>query len=443
MRIAIFGAGWYGCHIALSLEKKGHEVFLFEKNDDIFQQISGNFGIRLHSGAHYPRSPVTRQACLDTFERFKKTYPDLVVEHDYANYLLGKKDAVGQQSHVSALIFDAVCREFQGSEPINTEKWGYKNVISAYNMPEPSLLIGKPLREKMWQYLKNINVILNCQIDKIESNNNKMTLRSASNIYPNFDKVINATSYQALLPEQIPPFSIEINYQVCLGLLYRDSAPQKKPFSMIVMDGLYPCLMPYLSDDEETNKTTYLLTHGSYTLMNSSKTLKDAQSILSSIDEDFINNSVRPACEREMNRFWPEFGNRFSYSSFKATILAKPSTSSEYRSAMTYEYNNVIHIFPGKVSNIFNAEDETIALINNENIVEKQGFRYTLFGALNKGQTEIATHPGKDARNTSNIQTFHNLKQHFWTPAPVVLAAPKEFDDIAFSKGGIGYTLPK
>ena len=50
MKIAIIGGGWTGCHLAISLSKLGHDVTILERNTDIFQGVSGNFGIRLHKG---------------------------------------------------------------------------------------------------------------------------------------------------------------------------------------------------------------------------------------------------------------------------------------------------------------------------------------------------------------------------------------------------------
>ena len=36
MKIAIIGAGWYGCHLTLFFQKLGYEVTLYEKNNKIF-----------------------------------------------------------------------------------------------------------------------------------------------------------------------------------------------------------------------------------------------------------------------------------------------------------------------------------------------------------------------------------------------------------------------
>lgn len=425
MKIAIIGAGWYGCHLALMLKKEGHDVTIYEKNADIFQQVSGNFGIRLHGGAHYPRSPLTREACLHNFNLFRKHYPELVVDHDYAIYALGELDAGKEPSNVDAEAFRKVCEEFPGSQPINPQQWGYEGMVSAHRMDEPSLLVGEPLRERFRQYLKdaNIPVHYNSAVTGIDSKEDgRLDVQINNQEGEHFDKVINATGYQSLLPDSPPPCGVEVSYQPCLGLLYEDKKPQEKPFSLIVMDGLFPCIMPYLHEANGVN-STYLLTHGLYTIMASKPTVADAEEVLSRINDEFIKTQVQPHCEAEINRFWPEFAERFRFIGWKGTVLAKLKTSSEYRSAVTCEKNNIIHVIPGKVSNIFDAEQETKELLNpaSPHILEKDGFRYVAGGALDKGKQEIADHPEPHTRHTTNLQTYNHLTgQAFWTTAAPV-----------------------
>ena len=45
MRIAVVGAGYYGCHLARCLIAAGHDVLIFERNG-IFAGASGNSGIK-------------------------------------------------------------------------------------------------------------------------------------------------------------------------------------------------------------------------------------------------------------------------------------------------------------------------------------------------------------------------------------------------------------
>ena len=61
-KIAIIGAGWFGCHIAHQIKKKLNkfDIKLYEKEKDIFLGASSNNQNRLHLGFHYPRSKQTR-----------------------------------------------------------------------------------------------------------------------------------------------------------------------------------------------------------------------------------------------------------------------------------------------------------------------------------------------------------------------------------------------
>ena len=68
-KLAVIGGGWYGCYCALRLRKLGFAVDLYEAKAELFDGVSKNFGFRLHSGPHYPRSPVTRRECQISAKR--------------------------------------------------------------------------------------------------------------------------------------------------------------------------------------------------------------------------------------------------------------------------------------------------------------------------------------------------------------------------------------
>jgi hypothetical protein len=74
MRIRVLGAGWYGAHLSLALIEDGHEVEVHEIADRIFAGASGAIPARAHLGFHYPRSRVTRAACLEHNVEFLDRY---------------------------------------------------------------------------------------------------------------------------------------------------------------------------------------------------------------------------------------------------------------------------------------------------------------------------------------------------------------------------------
>jgi len=100
LNIAIVGAGWYGCHLALSLLQAGHEVTLFEATDSTISGASRKNQNRLHLGFHYPRNYPTREQSRDGFEWFQEHYSHLVETIDTICTLLPAKVAIFDFPHL-------------------------------------------------------------------------------------------------------------------------------------------------------------------------------------------------------------------------------------------------------------------------------------------------------------------------------------------------------
>lgn len=418
LRVGIVGGGWNGCHLALELKKQGHRVSLFEQKPDIFQGVSGNFGIRLHKGPHYPRSKATRDSCREALVKFCETYPELVVHHESAIHAHGEADALGNPSKVSDGAFRDVCYESPECTAVDPKANGFQGLISAYNLDEPSVAIGDRLRNTFKEKLgrAGIYVHLNATVDRIIHTEDTNRIQTGDGQYV-FDVVINATGYTSLLPQNIAdalPVDIGITYQTCIALVYEDQQPQEKPLSFIVMDGWFPCVMPAIDTNEPLQKK-YILTHGSYTILGSFDRHEEGQELLDSLDEEAIAARIKPHCEREITRFWPGFLDRFQYRGWKGSVLAKLKTTSEFRSSLTFEKDGVIHIFPGKVSNVVTAAEEVVPLINDiarrrHGVVrEWNGVRFTVSSAFHTHSKEIGDKPGLGEHHTSNLQTYVSL----------------------------------
>ena len=93
IKIAIIGAGWFGCHIGTELKKKNFQVTIFEKENDIFKNGSGNNTNRLHLGFHYPRSKITRKMSYNGYLKFIKNYPKFSKPLDNNIYAIAKDNS--------------------------------------------------------------------------------------------------------------------------------------------------------------------------------------------------------------------------------------------------------------------------------------------------------------------------------------------------------------
>ncbi|MBS3088763.1 FAD-dependent oxidoreductase [Candidatus Pacearchaeota archaeon] len=79
-KIAIIGAGIFGCCAALELARRGFEIVIFERADNIFTGASTINHLRHHYGFHYPRSKETVSEINSSRKNFEAEFGDSVSE---------------------------------------------------------------------------------------------------------------------------------------------------------------------------------------------------------------------------------------------------------------------------------------------------------------------------------------------------------------------------
>jgi hypothetical protein len=86
MKVAIVGAGIFGCLAAIEISKSVERVDIYEASDSIFSRATRVNQARLHTGMHYPRSFDTAIESLNDFHPFIERYPDSVriIDQHYA-----------------------------------------------------------------------------------------------------------------------------------------------------------------------------------------------------------------------------------------------------------------------------------------------------------------------------------------------------------------------
>ena len=77
MKIAIIGAGFYGCYLAKKLSNN-HEVHIFESKEKMCMAAIVNNQNRLHLGYHYPRSNETVLQIISSYNKFLEEFRDCV-----------------------------------------------------------------------------------------------------------------------------------------------------------------------------------------------------------------------------------------------------------------------------------------------------------------------------------------------------------------------------
>jgi hypothetical protein len=320
-KIAIVGAGIFGCSIALELEKEGYEVVLFEIENDIMLKASKNNHNRIHYGYHYPRSLETTRQSLDGLLSFVANYSEAILYGFKNYYSIAKENSLTNPSQ-----FEHFCKEagigFKNEYP--------SNEIMNPNKIAESYLVEEPIYD--WTKLQDIV--------KKKLDNSKVQVKYSTdftNSEESFDFVINCT-YSNL--NEINKFmNVEeqkFHMQDVIIPIFKSDIDK---IGLTVMDGPFCSIMP-----KGFEKNTFLLYHAKY-------------SILEEVASDVLkNNSDIVSCQeiliKDATEYFP-FLSKSKFDGFWRTNRAIPITNNDQRLSeiITYKDNpNYITIFSGKIT---------------------------------------------------------------------------------------------
>jgi hypothetical protein len=301
MKIAIVGAGWFGCHIANKL-KDGHDVSLFDK-DGIFSGASINNQNRLHLGYHYARSSTTRELCKKTFFRFKMDYENLLSSIPRNIYAVPERNSI--------IDFKTYLKIFADSDFQLLNHEYLKNISGAIGVNEK--YIDPFLAQKYFvQALSHLLTIKN--------------INDVGDLSSSYDLVINCTN------NNFNPITHQSFMEPCTIFLYEQI--EEAPFdALTLVDGPLFSIFPFyenivtISDVEHTpdSQLTYL---------------ERIQKI-----------------EDKIYYYYPEFHKKFQYHGRLSAVKAKPLDRSDNRAPVITMENNIINCFSGKIQGIYYLED--------------------------------------------------------------------------------------
>lgn len=328
MRVKVLGGGFYGTHLALSLLRDGHDVVLWETAERLFSGASGNMPARLHGGAHYPRSKLTRSACQGHFAEFMANYGQFthgvpcnvyaVAEHesllDFGTY----KQVLG-----SEIEFVTVARPAE---------LGLQNIEGAILTGERHVHVDR-MRDHFAAALDG-HVVYGAPRGGVDD--------------PAFDLVVDATF---CTHEQI---GID-RFEACLTVLLEGPVDR----SVTIMDGALPSL--YVWDE---NQGLCSLTSAKWTPLARRATWKDARHYLdhelSKVELDRHANEMFD----QMAGFYPRIRDEYKIVDYRTAIRAMPRSAADARLVDIIRVGErAVRIRAGKLDAIFHAERAIKAMI--------------------------------------------------------------------------------
>lgn len=194
-KIAVIGAGIFGCEIALKLCRHGYQVKLFEKSINILSGATENSQNRLHLGLHYPRDLQTATQSVRGYESFVNRYTNCVDASFDNYYALASNNSKTNLAEFRKFTEDA--RIFVTEvEKSSLEEIGLdpKRIDGLWTCAE-GVIDFNLLREQLLSEIEStgINLSLNNQVLEIDSHANHLMIESEKDGNEEFDFVIRST----------------------------------------------------------------------------------------------------------------------------------------------------------------------------------------------------------------------------------------------------------
>lgn len=351
MKIAIIGAGWYGCHIANYLRSLGHDVALFERNAAIMGEASGRNQNRLHLGFHYARDYDTRMQSRDGYNRFLERYGELTLPVARNLYAVAAQDSL---------------LDFRTYKTIMASSG-----IEFREIPEADISLP----------LKNVSGILETEervIDEVAartffegeladvlrvSHSLSVSDIDVTDDYVNvsgerFDYLVDATWSKLFALRQ------RVIFEPTLLFYYQNL---DEDFALTLVDGPLASIYP------TAERGVVTLSSVTHTPLGQYRTAEEAHNRLAKLNSEEVG-CCRSRMEAEILHYLPDFHDRFAYLGPQLSMKTKPLGRQDNRSCSVEVNGRLIQVMSGKIDTIFFATER---ILNAISIQEKQKWNYS------------------------------------------------------------------
>ena len=343
-KIAIIGAGWYGCHIGSSLKTLGFDVTVFEQHPRPLHEASGNNQFRLHLGFHYPRHHGTRVQSRDGFMRFMERYPYLSREVEENIYAVPRAES---------LIDFSTYRLIMTSTGIEFRETGDSSVpireVAGMMLTSERVLLIEQSRRYFHEQL-GASLVLNHRVAAIENEVDCVRVEGVA-----FDLLIDA-SWGQQLGMPMPFF-----YEPTILLYYETD----EPFPAVTfVDGplcsVYPTEAPSI----------YTLSSVPHTPLGRYGVIEEARRVRDSVSLETVAAKVA-AMEQQVSRYLPTFREHFRFVGPQIALKTKPVGNFDDRSCSVFRRGRTFHVMSGKIDTIFFAMERILSFIESS---QSRGF---------------------------------------------------------------------
>jgi len=363
-RVAVIGAGVFGCNVALVIANAGYDVVLLERLPDIIMGTSKNNTNRVHQGFHYPRDMQTAIECRDNHSRFETEFREALLDNFPNIYCIAEeKSLTSKDDFIKFCDVLGLSYTVIDLNSFSVKIEGCNLGISCQETILDSDILRNILRSRI---INNKRVTLLCNTEvaaiKKKSHQYELSLLPKTLSKQSFDSVINC-SYA-----NINTLTEQLGYEVCEGQYEYTVVPiislALPPTSITVMDGPFMTLFPY----GKTKK--FLLYHVEYSVIKTeiSKTLNREwldlhKSPFTGMDKSKHFNTMVKSC----SKYVPALADAklCGYLEAPRMVLPKHEQDDARPSFVTDYGEGYFTIFAGKIDRSLSIADLICLKLNN------------------------------------------------------------------------------
>lgn len=335
MKVAVIGAGLFGCTAAIHAARAGHDVTLYDKASEIMAGATKANQLRLHRGYHYPRSPSTVEECRQGLVSFTAEYGEAILHGGDQYYAIAKGSKTSVDDYIR--FMEAQKLEWHladmGSHLFNSD-----TIEAAFRVTEARVDYHK-LRSIVELTLKR------CGVDV------RLGQPAALSMRNRFDHIVIA-GYAGTneIATSLGCKAIELQYEVVEKPIVR--LPKRyRDIGIVVMDGPFGCIDP-------GEPGLHLVGHVEHAVRErwTGTTGKDAADQATSFE----------AMSADLARYLPFMSEAEHIGSHRTVrvVLPRKDDTDERPTLVTRIDAQASRIFAGKLGHAVDAAREALALID-------------------------------------------------------------------------------
>ena len=315
--VSIIGAGWFGCHIASKILDKGYNITVYEK-DEVFSGASGKNQNRLHMGFHYPRSYDTREMCFINYKKFINDYNFCVVDIVDNFYIISNESNIDYKTYTHIYRYENIPFEEVCNDLVECSQGVIK--------------VG----EKMID-----NIVAKKYFEKILKTTLCYSYKTLKDLHS--DYVLDLTNNYLATITSVG--QLKVMYEITISFIYKTTNCTK---AYTVIDGDFCSLYPY-----NLENNLYTLTCVKNTPIIKTNNIEVLKTYIIDLREVEYRKENMENC---IKRYIPRFNSEFIFQTYFISYKCKFDNNADSRVPVIKRIHNIISIFCGKISGIYNVE---------------------------------------------------------------------------------------